>query len=249
MSGPIRAVGVLIPARNERPRVGPCLDAVFTALDRLPDDVATTVCLVVDRSRDGTAPAARAAIERWADAHGTRPSVDVRTNELPVAIGTLRNQAASGALERLHAVPPSAIWLLSTDADSRVPADWAVRHLQLADAGAGAVSGGVTPDGPVPPSVVDPDGVYAANLGVRADLFLQIGGFSEVRSGEDHDLLRRLRAAGGHVVAAAGIAVHTSVRLHGRARGGLADLLRAQRRRARPAPGMAAEQDASSAGG
>jgi len=221
--GAVRAVGVLIPAHDEVAHVESCLDAVAVALERLPHDVAAAVCLVDDRSRDGTARAAR----RWAAGRGFRPHVDVAVNRTRVPVGALRNQAARRVLYRLDAVPPSAIRLLSTDADSRVPPDWAVRHVELAGSGADAVSGGVLPDGPVPPDVLVPDGVYAANLGVGARPFLQVGGFPPVHSGEDVGLLGRLCAAGHHVVTGAGIHVLTSVRTRGRATGGLADRLRA----------------------
>ncbi|MFP5070727.1 glycosyltransferase [Pseudonocardia nantongensis] len=42
--------------------------------------------------------------------------------------------------------------------------------------------------------------VYAANLGVRADAFEQVGGFPDLASGEDHGMGARLRAAGFRVV-------------------------------------------------
>jgi hypothetical protein len=45
--------------------------------------------------------------------------------------------------------------------------------------------------------------------------------------GEDHGLWRRLQGAGHPVVQPTDVAVRTSARLHGRAAGGLADLLRA----------------------
>lgn len=222
--GAVRAVGVLIPAHDEVEHVESCLDAVAVALERLQRDVATAVCLVDDRSRDGTTPVAR----RWAAGRGFRPHLDVTVNRTLVPIGVLRNQAARRVLHRLEAVPPQAIRLLSTDADSRVPPDWAVRHVELAGSGADAVSGGVLPDGPVPPDVLVPDGVYAANLGVGAGPFRQVDGFPSVHSGEDVRLLRRLRAAGHHVLSSARIYVRTSARTRGRAIGGLADRLRAR---------------------
>lgn len=231
MSGRIRAVGVLVPARDEQDRVGPCLHSVFDALRRLPPDVATAVCLVADRCRDGTERVARATVrEHRAAPHGLRPDVDVVVNERPVRVGTVRNRAARTLLDRLRDVPPSATWLLSTDADGTVDPDWAQRHLRLADAGADVVAGGVRPDGPLAAWVDDPAGLYAANLGMRAAPFLQVGGFPGVRHGEDGGVVRRFRDAGHRVVVEPGLAVTTSVRLHGRAEGGLADLLRERQR-------------------
>jgi hypothetical protein len=46
-----------------------------------------------------------------------------------------------------------------------------------------------------------------------------------VVSGEEHALLARLRRAGRPVLVADDVRARTSARVHGRARGGLADLL------------------------
>lgn len=240
MSAPIRAVGVLVPARDEEASVGRCLNSVFVALRRLPPDVAAAVCLVVDRSRDRTSEVAHGAVR--SGPRDLRSTVDVLVNEQPVWVGAVRNQAARRLLDRLAAVPPSQTWLLSTDADSRVDADWVERHLELADAGADAVAGGVRPDGPVITWVDDPAGLYAANLGLRAAPFLQVGGFPAVRSGEDGGVVERFRAAGHRVVVEPGLRVATSARLDGRAAGGLADLLRDRQRH--PAPNRIPEPDA-----
>ena len=245
MSPPIRAVGVLVPARDEEAGVGRCLDSVFGALRRLPPDVAAAVCLVVDRSRDGTRSTARRTVRRHrAGPRGLRSAVDVLVNERPVWVGAVRNQAARTLLDRLRAVPPSATWLLSTDADSRVDADWVERHLELADTGADAVAGGVRPDRPVTTWVDDPAGTYAANLGLRAAPFLQVGGFPAVRNGEDGGVVRRFREAGRRVVVEPRLTVATSARLDGRAGGGLADLLRDRQRRPSPSATRIARPDA-----
>ncbi|MBW0105832.1 glycosyltransferase family 2 protein [Pseudonocardia sp. KRD291] len=231
--GPVRAVGVLVPARDERDHVAACLDAALTALARLPADVQTALCLVVDRSVDGTGAVARRAVA----AHGhTRTRVDVVTNAAPLVIGAVRNLAARTLLRRLAPVAPERTWLLSTDADSTVGPDWAAEHLRLADAGIDAVAGGVELDGPgrlgPDPSPSDPGdrpprpGLYAANLGVRAAAFRRVGGFPGVVSGEEHALLARLLRGGHRLVTGADITVRTSARTHGRASGGLADLLR-----------------------
>ena len=68
---------------------------------------------------------------------------------------------------------------------------------------------------------------YAANLGVRADGFAQVGGFPPVVCGEEHALLARLRGADLRVVSPNDVRVRTSARTRGRAAGGLADLLSA----------------------
>ena len=231
--GPVRAVGVLVPARDERDHVGACLDAALTALARLPRHVRTALCLVVDRSGDGTGDVARRAVAT----HGAvRTTVDVITNEAPVTIGAVRNAGARALLRRLGAAAPERTWLLSTDADSTVGPDGAGRHVHLAAAGVDAGAGGGELAGPGRVGAdPDPSGdpgrppapdLYAANLGVRAAPFRGVGGFPAVPSGEEHALLHRLRRAGYRLVSGADITVRTSARTRGRATGGLADLLR-----------------------
>lgn len=67
--------------------------------------------------------------------------------------------------------------------------------------------------------------VYGANLGVRASTWRDVGGFPRVAVGEDAALLAAVDAAGGQVVRPVEPSVTTSGRRHGRAPGGLADLL------------------------
>jgi hypothetical protein len=69
------------------------------------------------------------------------------------------------------------------------------------------------------------DHVYGANLAVRADAYLDVGGFSHVRHGEDQALVDALAARGHALLRTRTIAVTTSGRLRGRASGGLADRL------------------------
>jgi LmbE family N-acetylglucosaminyl deacetylase len=91
---------------------------------------------------------------------------------------------------------------------------------------------------PVPEAVVvgaEHRHVYGANLGVRADAYLAVGGFPADGAGEDHGLWERLRAAGYPLVSPASPRVTTSARLHGRAEGGLADLLLSLQTGCRPA--------------
>jgi hypothetical protein len=68
--------------------------------------------------------------------------------------------------------------------------------------------------------------VYGANLGIRGDAYLAVGGFPSGGPGEDHGLWAALSRAGYPLVAPTSLRVRTSPRMVGRARGGLADLLR-----------------------
>ncbi len=133
--------------------------------------------------------------------------------------------------------------MLNTDADTIVSRDWALDHLRFAADGVEGVAGMADLD------AVDHlsagarrdyldlmaerangdrhSNVYGANLGVRADAYLDVGGFPVDGVGEDHLLWERLRIAGLRIVQPSALRVTTSARLHGRAAGGLADLLHA----------------------
>ena len=65
-----------------------------------------------------------------------------------------------------------------------------------------------------------------ASLALSADALARIGGVPFVACGEDRALAARVRGAGARVRYADDVAVTVSCRLHGRARGGMADTLR-----------------------
>jgi hypothetical protein len=166
-------------------------------------------------------------------------------------VGAVRDLGVRLTLRRLRRHRPERIWLLNTDADTTVPADWALAHLDAARAGASGVAGLADLRTPTLSAaamrhyrdVIDAGlvgsghrHVYGANLGVRADAYLAVGGFPTDGSGEDHGLWARLRLADYPVVSSATSRVTTSARLHGRAEGGLADLLRTLQTGCLPVP-------------
>ncbi|MET0188870.1 MAG: hypothetical protein ABW212_07740, partial [Pseudonocardia sediminis] len=114
-------------------------------------------------------------------------------------------------------------------------------------AGPGRLGADPDPSGPPGPGCARPPvpDLYAANLGVRAAPFGEVGGFPAVVSGEEHALLDLLRRAGHRLVTGADIIVRTSARTQGRAAGGLADLLR---ERAAERPVTAVEVPAADGG-
>ncbi len=69
--------------------------------------------------------------------------------------------------------------------------------------------------------------VHGANLGVRLDAYLAVGGFPVVACGEDQMLVDRLTAEGYRVLASSDEPVHTSARRTARAGGGFSSHLRA----------------------
>ena len=157
-------------------------------------------------------------------------------------VGALRDLGLRALLDRLSGHPAAGIWLLSTDADTTVPADWARAHLRHAADGVHGVAGlaDLTTTDHLAAAALSRyrtivehgmhgtahRHVYGANLGVRADAYLAVGGFPRDGAGEDHGLWQRLTAAGYTLAQPVGIRVRTSARLRGRADSGLAGLLR-----------------------
>jgi hypothetical protein len=66
---------------------------------------------------------------------------------------------------------------------------------------------------------------YAANLAVRADAYLDAGGWPAVVHGEEHALLDALGRRGWGVRRPVDVVVTTSARRHARAAGGVGALL------------------------
>jgi hypothetical protein len=77
---------------------------------------------------------------------------------------------------------------------------------------------------------VFPDGthphIHGANVGFRADAYIDAGGWSDRALAEDHCLWGRICAIGWPAIASIASVVITSGRLKGRAAGGFADALR-----------------------
>ena len=137
---------------------------------------------------------------------------------------------------------PARTWVLSTDADSRVPADWVSALLAVAArTDADLVAGFVALDGWVADAAARQaydhllhagltaeghDHVWAANLAVAYPAYAAAGGFPSVAHGEERVLAGRVARAGGRVVGALDPVVTTSARMPGRAAHGLGDLLR-----------------------
>lgn len=223
------AVAVVIPARDEEARIVSCLISVLEALRDVT--VPWSVTVVAHRCADRTARIAGSVLDE-------RGAV---VADWSSHVSQARARGAAEAMARLQHVPPSGIWLLSTDADSTVPPDWARKILALVTGGAAAIAGLAEIDSlhllaPAARSAyleVIRSGIhgathrhaYAANLAVRADAYLSVGGWPHVRVGEEHALLSALDRAGWPVLRTTDLVVSTSGRIHARARGGLGDLL------------------------
>ena len=259
---PLTAVGVVVPARNEQDRIVRCLASLRRALAHVPDGVATAVAIVLDRCTDATPDRVARLIGDWPEATTITVRDDVSAAYATIGrtvsaaalrgsgVGARRDLGLRAVLDRLPGHPAAGTWLLNTDADTTVPVDWVAAHLQQAAAGVHAVAGladltatdhlsdaalscyrAIVEHGLHGPTHHH---VYGANLGVRADAYLAVGGFPPDGAGEDHELWQRLAAAGYTVAQPVGIRVRTSARLRGRADGGLAGLLRALHRDGHP---------------
>ena len=224
-------VSVLIPAQNEEKLLPLCLRSVKKSLSALPAGVTSDLVVVVDRSTDRTWEIASEAVQNI--------GAVVRTNA--GAVGEARSLAATAALERYHG-PRHRCWLANTDADCVVPANWLSTQLALAAAGIDAIAGAI--------DVIDFEGhssmveerfrrtyligadgshahVHGANLGFRADVYLQAGGWRDLVTGEDHDLWARLSQLDARRASVSDPRVITSGRRVGRAPRGFAAALAA----------------------
>jgi len=225
-------VGVVVPARNEESSIGQCIANVAKSCDASNRCGATWIVVVADRCDDRTAQFARQHL-------GARGEV------LECALGSAgaaRRLGAAAVLRHYRGLAASGIWLANTDADTFVPPDWIDTHLAYADANAEAVAGIVqlAPDG-LREDVHElfsrtyqlaangtHEHVHGANFGVRADAYLDAGGWSDIPVSEDHCLWNRLMRRGWRLLSPAASVVHTSARLQGRAIGGFADTLQRQ---------------------
>lgn len=233
----IKAVGVLVPAHDEQATIGSCLDSVRTALALVPARTQVAVSVVLDRCSDRTPAIVAAKLKGWTPAR----AVTVTRRPAGTGVGFIRALGARELLERLTPVAPQHIWLLSTDADTVVPRGWVREHLRYASTGVHGVAGladlddqsRLTEAAQARYQAILAAGmrgnshrhVYAANLGVRADAYLRCGGFPAHEHGEERRLWTALTHAGCRLAQPTDLTVITSARTHGRAPGGVADLL------------------------
>jgi cellulose synthase/poly-beta-1,6-N-acetylglucosamine synthase-like glycosyltransferase len=225
------SIGVIVPAQNEEATMKRCIQSIIAAADHSGLGNSLWIVVVADACTDGTARIARRELGTF----GRVLECNVRS------AGSARKLGVEAVLERFHGVDPHSIWLANTDADTSVPVDWIDIHLAFADDGVTGVAGIVrlNADGCVKAHEIyratyhiQSDGththVHGANIAVRADAYLDVGGWRDLALSEDHCLWGRLRSRGWRVSSPARSVVLTSARLVGRARGGFADTLEMQ---------------------
>lgn len=224
-------VGVVIPACNEEETVVAAIHAVQTALRQAALSDRSWIVVVCDSCVDRTRSLASAALE------GNGEVLDCQAS----SAGAARRLGVATVLAHFAATPLDHLWIANTDADTCVSEDWIQHQLRYADQGCAGVAGIVSVDAVATCNAyqlrelfagyeIYADGshphVHGANMGVRADAYVDAGGWSDKALAEDHCLWDRLKRCHWPVIASAASVVTTSGRLIGRARGGFADSLR-----------------------
>jgi hypothetical protein len=225
---PVRALAVVVPARDEERLLPACLDSIeasAAALRRARPDVPVRIFVVLDACRDGSAEVVR-----------SHPGV-VAVATLAGCVGVARATGVDEAARWRSASGAPSLWVASTDADSVVPPHWLTAHLRWAEEGLGLVVGTVVPrPDDLSPEVLaaweerhsTADGhehVHGANLGFSLDAYRAAGGFPPLPVHEDVDLVTAMRAAGVPHLATGTIPVVTSGRRDSRTPGGFAHYL------------------------
>jgi hypothetical protein len=225
----ISEICVVVPARDEQANIERCLHSIEVAIRYLrcvsTRSIEVRVAVVMDRCVDRTADIVRR--------HG-------RVEALTTEVGQVGAARAAGTRSLLTMAGRARreVWLANTDADSTVPPNWLSMMIAEADRGIHVVLGTVVPDQQTPSQVrrawhsrhsvrEGHPHIHGANLGIRADAYVSLGGWATVPSGEDVLLAHRARNAGYlHILRTGTIPVTTSGRLVGRAPGGFAAYLR-----------------------
>lgn len=226
---PIESVAIIVPARNEEELLPRCLNALTEAIGCLraahgTSSPTVSVVIVLDQCTDASA----AVVARW-------PAFDSIVTDAG-AVGAARRSGVRHLVGR-QGQPATTTWLATTDADSAVPSTWLTTQLAFARNGTELVLGTVWPDAALTDAeqerwaskhslVEGHPYVHGANLGIRADRYLEAGGFPPVDIDEDVLLVSALRALRVSETRTARIPVLTSGRLNGRAPGGFAGQLR-----------------------
>lgn len=226
-----RRIDVVVPARDEADRIGACLDALVAArarLRRTHPDVVVDVTVVLDHCTDDTEARIRS--------HDDGRHVRVHESTTP-GVGPARDLGIRAALA-LPGPATSAWWIANTDADSVVAPDWLGQQADAMAADDHVLVGAVVPSADDLDAAAferwrrtHPPGatlghVHGANLGVRADVYLAVGGFAPVVEHEDVLLVARARDLGYRIAATEHSPVTTSGRFVGRTPGGYAAHLR-----------------------
>jgi glycosyltransferase involved in cell wall biosynthesis len=239
---------VVVPARDEAPRIAACLRAL--ARQRGVEADSYEAIVVLDGCRDSTLE----VVERTARLQ--RLAVYTIVLERPEGVGRARRLGMDLAYRRLMQIGRADGLIASTDADTIVATDWLSAQLALAKSGAAAIGGLIELD-PAEQGTLDPHALAVrqrsaserliraveqsggavavehphfsgASLALTAAAYERCGGLPVRAALEDEALAQALSRQGIAIHRSRQVRVRTSARTDGRAPRGLAqDLTRA----------------------
>ncbi len=240
---------VVVPARDEAPRIAACLHALGAQLGMAPHSYE--VILILDGCRDGTLEVVEQVALRL-----EQPVFHTVALQDPQGVGRARRLGMDIAYGRLAQIGRQDGLIASTDADSTVAPDWLTAQLALVRAGAEAIGGLIELDpaegGTLAPQAlrmrehgvtrrltdareqahravaVEHAHFSGASLALTAEAYGRCGGLPVRAALEDEALAQALARQGIAIHRSGSVRVRTSARTDGRAPRGLAqDLARA----------------------
>jgi glycosyltransferase involved in cell wall biosynthesis len=222
-----QAVAVVLPVHNEEELLEACLADIAASCDPvLRFAIPCTTVIVLDRCVDASEKIAWDWARKLGRCGGLHQATVRRS--AGVGVGFARRTGFSTVLRSMAGTEPGRVWLATTDADSRVPENWVSAQVAAHEGGADIWSGRVMVEDW---SHYEPDTeerwrraydreltpIHGASLGFNGQAYLNAGGFSAVRSGEDRALHGTIVAQGGRAFEDDETRVVTSGRRHGRA--------------------------------
>lgn len=231
------AVGVVLPVHNEEDLLADALEAIDHAFSHIVNvGIACRTVVILDACRDASAAISRGWVRELRRRGGPHDAVVARSRL--AGVGPARRAGVAALLRAWSRTDPRNIWLATTDADSRVPERWLSAQMAAHEGGADLWTGRVdvedwsnfqpatalTWQASYDREVVP---VHGASLGFNAQIYLNAGGFTAVRTGEDRALYRAIVDGGGVACSDTELRVVTSGRRQARAPMGFAAALSA----------------------
>jgi Glycosyl transferase family 2 len=219
----VGAVGVVLPVHDEEELLPGALEALEVAANALAPTISCRVAVVLDDCGDASSAIACS----WRARYG-----GLVIGRMFRSVGLARHTGSLALLSLWPDKDPAQVWLATTDADSQVPRDWLTVQVDAYMSGTDLWAGRVrvaeqsaTVRRWTKRYASEPGPIHGASLGFSAALYGQLGGFRNLRSGEDRDLHHRAASAGFRIKHDLRAAVTTSSRRKGRAPGGFASVL------------------------
>jgi glycosyltransferase involved in cell wall biosynthesis len=243
----LRAI-VVVPARDEAPRIAACLRALSTQREMARGSYE--VIVILDGCRDRTLEVLQRTARLCA------PAIHTVTLPHTQGVGRARRLGMDIACHRLEQIGAADGLIASTDADTTVADDWLCVQLALAQAGAAAIGGLIELD-PTERQALAPSAIAVreqsaarrlagaiaqaggattvehphfsgASLALTVAAYRRCGGLPVRAALEDEALAQALTGQGIAIHRSRRVRVRTSARIDGRAPRGLAqDLARA----------------------